>query len=810
MWTRVWLQAIRRLGRRPGIFLTSVLVLGTGLGLAVFLFSLVQKTILQPLPFPQPDRLVVIGHAQDNGLGIGSLGTDLLLDLHGKLDGVGTVGAYSMSSMVLGGGGHAPAAYEQGASLTASVLHMLDVRPVLGRGFLPADEAPGATPVVLLGASLWRQRYHADPHILGRSLRVDGVWARVVGVLPERFGFPGFARLWLPLDVHASQPMQVVALARLGPGATVAQVRAQLHALQPQLKRLSSGANRARPLTAMPLALAVVHKDTRRWVAMMFLASLLVLLLACVNVSNLQLVQVLNRRHELALRSALGGTRARLMLDALAEGCWIGLGALLVAWPIYLGAGRWLAQVYADNNQGAVSAFVLPHMNAGIAVFLWGTSMLSATLAVLVPVWRMTRDNLQPSLGDGGRGSASGSVRMAGVMVIFEIVLTVLLLVGAGTLIRSMRHILSSPASTRVPATQVLTANLAFPRPTYDDPAKLVDRYRTIARQLRGDAGVVDASAGNAIPGVSDGSDEYIAAQGQPRPPHGWTGASMGIVDTHFLSTYGGRLLQGRFFQDRDRAGSMPVVVIDRTTATRLWPGRDPLGRKLVLHPEAHARVLTVVGVIKPLRMRGSFEPPRSELLLPLQQAAGESAVRYVGLAVHTRAANARAYAMQLQKRVQRMAPQAALYQVFTQARLERMSRVGIWVLVQFFGFLGLVALVLAAAGLYGVLAFTVAQRTREIGIRRAIGAGDASIVRHVSLQLLGQLVLGLAIGLALSWPWTTALAAANIGGFAMRVHDPLVVGLVTAVVVIAVVVATVVPIWRALRVDPAVALRYE
>ncbi len=227
MWTRVWLQAIRRLGRRPGIFLTSVLVLGTGLGLAVFLFSLVQKTILQPLPFPQPDRLVVIGHAQDNGLGIGSLGTDLLLDLHGKRDGVGTVGAYSMSSMVLGGGGHAPAAYEQGASLTASALHMLDVRPVLGRGFLPADEAPGATPVVLLGASLWRQRYHADPHILGRSLRVDGVGPGWSACCPNDSVSPVSRACGCRWMCTPSQPMQVVALARLGPGATVAQVRAR-------------------------------------------------------------------------------------------------------------------------------------------------------------------------------------------------------------------------------------------------------------------------------------------------------------------------------------------------------------------------------------------------------------------------------------------------------------------------------------------------------------------------------------------------------------------------------------------------------
>lgn len=790
--------------------LTCVLVLGTGLGLSVFLFSLVQKTILQPLPFPQPDRLVVIGHAQDNGLGIGSLGNEMLLALHHKLDGTGTVGAYSASGMVLGGEGHAPAAYEHGGSLTASAMRMLGVHPLLGRGFLPADEAPGATPVVLLGASLWRQRYHADPHILGRSLRVDGVWSRVVGVLPDTFGFPGFARIWTPLHLHDSRHVQVVALARLGPGTTLAQLRAQLHALQPQLQRLSSGANRARTLTAIPLALAVVHKDTRRWVGMMFLASLLVLLLACTNVSNLQLVQVLNRRHELALRSALGGTRAWLMLDALAEGSWIGLGALLVAWPIFLGAGRWLAQTYADNNQAAVSAFVLPHMNPGIAAFLWGTAMLSATAAALVPVWRVTRNDLQSGLGDGSRSTASGSVRMARVMMIFEIVLTVLLLVGAGTLIRSLRHIVTSPSSTSVPAAQVLTANLAFPRDAYRHPAVLADGYRRIVQRLHEDPSVVDATASNAIPGVADGSDEYIAARGEPRPARGWTRASMGIVDTHFLGTYGGRLLEGRFFQAKDDASSQPVVVIDRTTATHLWPGQDALGRKLVLHPEAHARVLTVVGVIKPLRMGGAFAPPRPELLLPLRQAAGESAMQYIGLAVRTRAVQAQGYAMRLRRQVQQVAPQAALYQVFTQAQLERMSRVGLWILVQFFGFMGLVALVLAGAGLYGVLAFTVAQRTREIGIRRAMGAGHASIVRHVSVQLLWQLVLGLAIGLILSWPWTLALASANVGGFAMRVHDPLVISLVVVVVVVAVVVATAMPLVRALRVDPAVALRYE
>lgn len=801
------MQAWRRLWRRPGTSLISVLVLGVALGVVTFQFNLVQKTILQPLPFPHPDRLVVFGHANDSGIGIGTLNNALLLTLKGKLDGLDAAGAYGASSVVLGGGGHAPAAYELGGRLTASAMRMLDPHALLGRGLVPADDAPGAPPVVVLGESLWRQRYHADPHILGRSLRVDGTWAKVVGVLSKGFKFPYSARLWMPLKLRDGHDVQVRALARLKPGATLGQLRAQLHALQPHLEDMTRGANRARRLTAKPLALAVIHEDIRRWVRLMFLACLLVLVLACVNASNLQLVQVLNRRHELALRSTLGCSRARLMLDALAEGAWLGLGAVLVAWPIFLGAAHWLAQLYADNGKMVESSFIRPQPDTGLTAFILLAAFLTTTLVVLVPVWRISRGNLQAALSDGSRGSGAGFARVARVLVVVEIALTVVLLVGAGSLIRSLQHILDQPVSTRVPARQVLTANLAFPRDVNANRDLLVSRYRRIVEQLRQDPAVRDASASNAIPDVTDGSDEYIAAQGRPRPPMGWTHAGMGIVDTHFLSTYGIPLLEGRFFNARDDVSSTPVTVIDSTTAARLWPGRDPVGQKLVLHPEASSVVLTVVGVYKPIRLSGPFVPPQPELLIPLRQAAQQSPVTAVGLAVHTRAADARGFAMHLRRQVAQVAPDVAVYQLFTQAGMERMQRVGVQVLVQFFGFLGLIALCLAAAGLYGVLAFSVARRTREIGIRRAIGAGHGAIVRSMARQLLWQLALGLAIGLALAWPWSSVLAASALP---VQAHDPLVFGLTVAVVVLAVALATLLPLHRALRVDPAVALRYE
>jgi hypothetical protein len=373
--------------------------------------------------------------------------------------------------------------------------------------------------------------------------------------------------------------------------------------------------------------------------------------------------------------------------------------------------------------------------------------------------------------------------------------------------VRAVDQLLMQPSVGTAHATHVLTANVSLPAKGYASDAKRIAFFHDAVTQLRRDAGVADATASNSVPGGQLGSHEDVSLPGHALPARGWPRAQMAIADPHFLATYGVKLLQGRFFDARDSADSHNVAVIDTRMAQQFWPHENPLDRTLVLYPgKPYAEKLTVVGVIQTLELAGALEPSRPSVLIPLRQSAGASPLYSVGVAVRTRA-SAAAFQQHLAAAVHAVDPRVAIYNVTTQAHLRKVSRLGLTVLADVFSAVGLIALLLAAAGLYGVLAFSVAQRTRELGIRRAIGAGNGAIVRTVAQQLAWQLGLGLLIGLVLAAPWSGVLADP---GLHTQAHDPAVFVPVLLVVIGASFVAALVPTIRALRVDPGEALRYE
>ncbi|MFK2877555.1 ADOP family duplicated permease [Rhodanobacter hydrolyticus] len=806
MIVREFREAWRRLMRRPGYALLSVGMLGVGLGVVLFLFGLVNTMILRPLPFPQADRLIAIGEQPSNGYGIGSINSDQYLQLQGHLRSVDMYGAYATAGFNLDNGGGAN--FSRGSLLTASMMQLLGVKPILGRGFIASDEVPGAAPVVLLGDALWRHDFHADPHIVGRAVQVDGEPATVIGVLPADFGFPQASRLWMPLQLRQRQYLDIQGVTRLLPSVNLAQARAELAARSDAMQLALPADQRGPSLTIKPLALSFIPENIRGWVWMMFGATGLVLLLACVNVANLQLVQTLNRRRELALRSALGSGHGRLMVGVLVESLLLSVAALAVAVPIMQFGNRWLVGVFIASDNPP-NMFLRFGIDGRVLLFGFGVAVLCTALAGLVPAWRAARaDDLQDALRDGSKGSGSGFVQVAKVLVVAEVVLTVVLLVGAGTFVRALGALLAERSAGATHAAQVLTADVVLPSARYAGDAQRIRFLDTVVERLRSDPVVADASASDTIPSAALGSHEDVSLPGRPQPSDGWPRVQMGIVDPHFLATYGVHLRAGRFFDARDRADSPPVAVVDAKLAEAMWPHGDALGRKLVLWPgRMQALTLTVVGVIEPLQLDSALEKPLPGLLLPLEQSAGQGPLRRgMGLAVRTHA-DAETYARQLAAVVREVDPQVVVHAMYSQARAMAISRLRMLVLTEVFAVLGVVALLLAGAGLYGVLAFSVAQRTRELGIRRAIGAGHGAIVRTVARQLAWQLGLGLGIGLLLAVPGSGVLADP---GLHTRAHDPAVFAPVLLLVIGVSALAALVPLLRALRVDPAVALRYE
>lgn len=798
--------AMRRLLKRPGYALLSMTVLGVGLGVTLFLFSLVNTLIIEPLPMPQPDRLLAVGEPSFHDNGIETIDSADYLALREGMRSIDAMGAY-LGTGVSVDQGHG-ATYHVGSRMTASMMSLLGIKPLLGRVLQPSDEVPGAPKVVMLGETLWRNGFRADPHIVGRAIRVDGTWATVVGVVPARMTRLPVTdnQVWMPMTLRPGEHRDVWGVARLAPGIQLGQARAELDAWNARLQAAMPAGMHMRGVTIKLWKYGFVPEDMRHWVWLMFGAAVLVLLLACVNVANLQLVQALQRRHELALRSALGGGRARLMTGALVESLLLSLAALAVALPVVYGGNRWfMAIVFAHSPDG------MPVYNFSIDARVLAAAVLAALfstmLAGVIPAWRASRPDLQDVLRDGTKGSGGGFARMAKIMVMAEIALTVVLLVGAGTFVRAVDIVLSQPTAGTSHATQVLTADVLLPPAAYAGDAQRIRFFDAVIGHLHQQAGVVDATASDTVPGAVLGSHESFSLPGQPEPTDGWPRAQMGIVDPHFLATYGVRLREGRFFDARDRMDSAPVAVVDAKMAAAMWPHGDALGRTLVLWPgRPQARRLTVIGVIESLQLDRLLERSLPGLLLPLDQSVGQGPLHDVGVALRTHA-DPRRFEPQLVDAVRAVDPQAAVYGVRSQAAAVAEGRVYLTVLTSVFGALGLVALLLAGAGLYGVLAFSVAQRTREIGIRRAIGAGHGAILRDAGRQLLWQLGIGLGIGLLLSVPWSNVLADP---GLHTRAHDPAVFVTVFLLVAGVSMLAALVPLLRALRVDPAVALRYE
>lgn len=610
--------------------------------------------------------------------------------------------------------------------------------------------------MVLLGASLWRHAFHANPHIVGTSIKVGGRFSTVVGVLPTSFQFPPAVQVWTPMHLAPNQHESVGVVARLAPGVSLAQARAELDTFAGPLQRALPAGQKVQPLAMAPLSYGLVPPGLRHWVWLMFGAGIIVLLLACVNVANLQLVQTLKRRHELALRSALGSSRLRLVGGALAESLIVGMAALVPAFAITWGGMRWLRAAWLSIHPGSIP--YVSGIDGSVVAFAVIVAVLVTTLAAVIPAWRAAHANLGDALRDGSKGSSGGMARVTKGLVIVEIALTVVLLVGSGTFVRGLDRLLAQPVAGAAQASHVMTARVVWPGTTYQSAGQRVQFLDKVVRRLRHTSGVISATAANTIPSATRGSEIYVGRLGHPRPAQGWPVAALGIAGPDFLGTYDIKLLRGRFFAARDRAGSKPVAVVDERMAARFWPHGDALGHQMTLHPgTSKARTVTVVGVIQTLQVAGGLSTPVPSILVPLDQAAVPGYLNVSELAVRVHG-NAVAYASKLTTAVHAVDPAVATREVHTQATAISRSRAGLTVLADAFGFLGLVALLLAAAGLYGILAFSVAQRTREIGVRRAIGASSAAIARTVGKTLVWQLGIGLLIGVALAIPWSGML----------------------------------------------------
>lgn len=804
-------MAARALLRTPVFTLVTVLMLGMGIGLCIFMFGAINAYSLKPLPFAHPEQLLHVQYT-DSESGQRRLSLPMLdwLEFRDRQTSLQSLAAYATATMNLGGL-EGPPERVSGARVSTDAFATLGVQPRLGRDFLADDAKAGAMPVALIGDQLWKLRFNADPGVLGRDIRINGTPTRIVGIMPERFAFPIEESVWTPLGLDRiaaedeSAPL-VNGFGRLRDGQSQPQARAEFATLVSNLAEQRKEKLRGEAASVVTLGDYFVLPQIRQANVAMFVAVLLVLLIACANVASLVMARFAARARELAVRSALGAGRSRLIQQVLCETFLLALAATLLGWLATLAAARVMEGVMSDTP-AQTPYWVDFSGDARDWIFTAGIALVTALVAGLVPALRAGRVDVQAVLRQGGGIGERG--RLARLLVGAEVALSLILLVGAGIAIRSAVSAQAKPLG--IDTDQVMTARIGLPAARYADPASRGRFADSLSERLAQLPGVRRATVASSLPLMGYERQDY-ARDGEvvdrdSSLPQAWASS----VGDGFFEVFGIRLREGRLFDARDRTDSVPVAVISARLAETAWPGQSAIGKHLRLSPrEDGSESLEVVGVVADSVQANYFE--ESARLAAHRgdgnvfRPASQTTPAFFSVAVRADG-DAAALGQSIREAVLAIDADQPVYWLRSMSEWrERM----LWssdLLASMFSIFAGFALLLAVAGIYAVLAFDVARRTREIGVRRAMGADSKAILGMILARAGRQVIGGLLIGLPLAWLCSRALAGLTLNGSG---SDPWVYIGVVGVLLLAVLVAGLLPTRRALRVDPMVALRDE
>jgi putative ABC transport system permease protein len=800
-WMRQDLRyALRQLFRAPGFTAIAVLTLALGIGANTAIFSVVHAVLLRPLPYAEPSRLVSVAERRPNGAAnVVSYPNFVDWRKDGSLEAL----ALSRTLSLNVGGGEGPERIP-GALVTADFFRVLGVAPAAGRYFLDGEDTPGRDRVAIIGHGLWQRRFGGAPSAIGRSLTVDGRALTIVGIAAPGFRYPEATEIWTPvsqdepalLEARGLHAYQVIG--RLGPGQTLEQVSARLQSLAGRLASEYPASNRGWGVVLEPLHQSLV-RGLRPTLLLLMGAVGFVLLIASANVAGMMLARGAARRRELAIRAALGAGRGQLVRQLLTEIVLLTLlggvlGVVLAAWGV---------DALLSLGPEALRPTDTAVLNGVVLAFTFGVCALTSLGFGLLPAVQITRRSGQSVLQESGR--TTGGVdrqRTRRLLVAGEIALALLLLVGAGLLVQSFHRLLAVDPGFRTAG--VVSARLSLPR-TGSDSTRITGFYGDLVERARALPGVTAAAAVSYLPLRREGARYSFSVEGQPiTNPQARPSSSFMVVTPGYFGTLDIPLLQGRDFGERDRWSAPAVVLVNRTLARRFWPGQSAVGKRLTFddEPDEPGDWLRVVGVVGDVRQLSLVDEVTPQIYAPLSQVPLEE----MALVVRTVLEPA-SVAATIRSLVASIDPEVPVseIQALVQVRDESISTDRFRTLV--IGCFGLLALALAVIGVYGVISYGVVQRTREIGIRVALGARRAQVLRLVvgegMLTVGGGIAAGLVAAAALSRLLVSLL-------YEVRPGDPatfLAIALLIACVALA---ACSLPARRALRVDPAATLRDE
>ncbi|HEU4511378.1 MAG TPA: ABC transporter permease [Pyrinomonadaceae bacterium] len=800
--------SLRMLLKKPSLTAIAIIAMALGIGANTAIFSVVNSVLLQPLPYPQPEQLVKLATEDRDGTldGRGTFSVPDLLDVQQHATSLEHVATVQRTGTISTEGGDPERVI--GAAVNADYFPLLRVKPVLGRVFTREEDKAGAPQVVLLSHGFWQRRYGGDPNIIGREINLGGK-TTVIGIMPAGFEYPisdDPQDFWEPLfsaqfmtkdSLEERDNRYLDVIGRLKPGVTLEQAKADLDLLSRQVEQKSPKSNTNAIFNAVSMH-EELTRDFRTALLVMLGAVGLVLLIACANVANLLLARAAARQKEVAIRMALGASRRRIASQLLTESVLLSLaggavGLLLASW------GMDLIVAYGPADVPRLRDVSLDRY---VLFFTFGVAMLTGVLFGLVPALQASKPDPGNMLKDAGRGfSHAGRNRMRSALIVSEVALSLMLLVGAGLLINSFWRLLRTDAGFDPKG--VLTLDIPLDRRVYPTPEQQSAAFQQLIARMKSLPGVRDASVVNNVP-LTDLDIEFsFQVEGrEPYKPGEEPTADFTVSGSDYFRTMNIALLRGRVFTDQDTANTPPVMVVSQAFAKQYFPNEDAIGKRIIFEGETKT-TREIVGVVEDIRRNGLDIDVEPEIYVSHLQ----DPERRLNIVMRTHAQDASQLTQAARAEVKAFDPKQIIWRVQTLEDLLGTSVAPRKFNMLLLGIFAGVALILAAVGLYGVMSYSVSWRTHEIGIRMALGARHADVLRLVVRQGMTMTLIGLALGLVGAFALSRVLAGLLYG---VSATDPLTFTGVSVVLLAVALLACLVPARRATRVDPIIALRSE
>ncbi len=800
---------VRMLLKRPGFTLVAVLTLALGIGANTAIFSVVNAILLRPLSYKEPDRLVLINHNYpklDLKASVSAPGYAHYRDHAQSFESVAAVTNWNVN---LTGDGEPERL--QGMAVTSNFFSTLGAETARGRVFVPEEDQPGGNHVVILSDGLWRRRFGGDPALVGRSITLNGESSTIVGIMPPGFQFGSEfgqpAELWSPIAFTPQQlsPNNLTneylgVIARLKPNVTFQQAQTEMDTIAANLRQqympgLDSN--------SWGLSLQFLHElvvgDIRPTLLVLLAAVCFVLLIASANVANLLLARAASRQKEMAIRVALGANRRRVVRQLLTESILLAL----VGGALGLLLAMWGVDLLVALNQTNIPRAAEIGLDGRVLAFTFGISLVTGLIFGLAPALHFSQSDFHGTLKEGGRsGAADARRRVRGVLVVAEMALALVLLIGAGLMIKSFMRLQQVDPGFR--PQHLLSMQVTLPGYKYQEPAQLAAFDQQALEQIKALPGVQSVGATSILPMSGNNSSGSFRIEGRDvpqgeQPPHGdrWS-ASAGYFQTMTIP-----LVKGRYFGERDTADAPGVAIIDETMARKYWPNEDPLGKRITFEGgRENPRYREIIGIVGHVKHNGLEGESRVQYYIPLAQRPTNN----VYLVIRT-ANDPASLAGAVRGILRTLDKDLPVYKVTTMERLVADSMARQRFSMFLLGSFAVVALVLAAIGLYGVMAYMVTQRTHEIGVRMALGAQRRDVLKMVIGQGMLLSIIGVALGLVAAFALTRLMSSLLFG---VSATDPLIFAAISLTLTSVALLACYIPARRATKVDPMIALRYE